>query len=122
VGTDGAGVALRRVQTPSCVDRTLRIMLIAMLVATAGGALLGVCPALALPHFIAAKCLLLAAATTCGLALRAPLARFVAEMGLGAEARHAELRRQMAVCRTWVLGIWCCLLLAAGLGIVRPTL
>lgn len=104
------------------IDRALRVVLMSALVATAGGTLLGVWPRLALPHFIAAKCLLLAAATACGLALRIPLARFVAEMGRGAEARHAELRHQMAVCRAWVLGIWCCLLIAAGLGIVRPTL
>lgn len=103
------------------VDRALRVVLAVVLVGAGGGTWLGLWPTLALPRFLALKALCLAAATVCGLGLRIPLAQFFAEMAKGEQADRPSLHRHMARCRVWVLGIWVCLALAAGIGILRST-
>jgi hypothetical protein len=110
-------------------DSAIRLALIAGLAAGGAGGLavrLGVpLPLPPLPLFLALKLLILAACTTLGLLLRAPLREFLAAfatLGASGPDRDVEhvLRRTMATCRRAVVGIWVLLLGAAALGLWHP--
>lgn len=112
--THGAG-ALRR------VDLAIRWT---ALVGLGGAGAAGLAGWLALPAFIAAKLLTLAAAIALGLLIRARLGGFGEALaglaGPAPEAAVLRIRALMRAVRPMVLGIWALLALAAFLGLWAP--
>ena len=111
------------------LDRAVRwAMIVTLVAAGALGVLAAAGVALPPPRpplFVALKLWLLAACTALGLAIRGPLARFVAAFGELARSGSTPAIEQalgdwMRLCRRYVLAIWACLLAAAALGLVKP--
>lgn len=112
----GAGAAWMK-----ALDLVLRWVLLASLIVWALAAYAG---AADLPHFLAAKLLILAGCIGLGLAIRRvlhPLGPALAGLA-GSEAASAEtsLARTLAQARPLVVAIWALLLLAALLGLWTP--
>lgn len=79
-----------------------------------------------IPHFIAAKWLLLALAIACGLMIRHALKPFgpafaALAAGKAGEAENAAIRASLAHAKIYVLTIWAALIAAAALGVFTPS-
>ncbi|MGJ3230867.1 MAG: hypothetical protein ACFE0P_03640 [Oceanicaulis sp.] len=104
------------------VDTAIRYAVLFALAGAAVAAFAGTCD---IPHFIAAKWLLLALAIACGLMIRRALKPFgpafaALAQGKAGVAENAAIRASLAHAKIYVLTIWAALIAAAALGVYTP--